>query len=164
MLFSFGDRGIEGIALYFVIYAVSNFVSKPITGRWTDKTGFYYPGIMSCLVAAASLVVIAFSYSLPAIIVAGVLVGIGMGTAMSVYQTMAVAIVARTSRGAAMSTFLFLFNIGIAAGAFLAGVLVEPVGYTGMYLVMAGCCLLGCIVFVCGGQKRIDRYHDLQQR
>ena len=147
-----------------MIYAVSNFVSKPITGRWTDKTGFYYPGIVSCVLAAASLAAIAFSYNLTMIIIAGVLVGLGMGTAMSVYQTMAVAIVAPTSRGAAMSTFLFLFNIGIALGAFLAGVLVEPIGYTGMFLVMSACSVLGGIVFVLGGRQRIDRYHDLQQR
>ncbi len=158
------DRGIEGMALYFVVNAVANVVFRPIIGRWTDKKGFYWPGIMACLAFAASLVVIAFAQGLPAILCAGVLVGLGTGTAMSTFQTMSVAIVAPTSRGAAMSTFLFLFNGGIAVGAFLAGMLLEPLGYTGMYLVMAAFGLLGCIVFVCGGRERIDRYHDLQQR
>ena len=158
------ERGIDGLALYFVVNAIANVVFRPIIGRWTDKFGFYWPGIMACLVFAASLVVIAFADALPAVVCAGVLVGLGTGTAMSAFQTMSVAIVAPTSRGAAMSTFLFLFNGGIAIGAFLAGWLLEPLGYTGMFLVMAVFGVLACIVFVCGGRERIDRYHTLQQR
>ena len=49
-------------------------------------------------------------------------------------------------------------------GAFLAGALVEPIGYDGMFLVFAALAVIGCIAFVAGGRKRIDRYHDLQQR
>ena len=158
------ERGIDGIALYFVVYAVTNVFARPLVGRWTDKKGFFYPGIMGCVTFAASLVVIAFAQSLFAVVVAGVLVGLGIGTVMSVFQTMSVAIVAPTSRGAATSTFLFLFNAGIALGAFIAGLLVEPIGYTGMYVAMAAFALVGCVVFMCGGKKRIDRYHDLQQR
>ena len=158
------DRGIEGMALYFVVNAVANVAFRPIIGRWTDKKDFYWPGIMACLVFAASLVVIAFAQGLPAVLFAGLLVGLGTGTAMSAFQTMSVAIVAPTSRGVAMSTFLFLFNGGIAIGAFLAGLVLEPLGYTGMFLVMAAFGLLACVVFVCGGRERIDSYHDLQQR
>ena len=158
------ERGIDGIALYFVVYAVTNVVSRPIIGRWTDTKGFFYPGILSCVGFAASLVVIAFAYSTIAIVIAGVLVGLGLGTAMGVFQTMSVAIVPPTSRGAAMSTFLFLFNGGIALGALIAGLLLEPIGYTGMFLVMAGFAVFGCIVFVLGGRERIDHYHTLQQK
>ena len=158
------DRGIAGIAVYFVVYAITNVASRPLIGRWTDSRGFFYPGIMSCVLFAASLAVIAFAHGLPAIVVAGILVGLGIGTAMSVFQTMSVAIVPPTSRGAATSTYLFLFNGGIAVGAFIAGVLVGPLGYTGMFLVMAALGLAGCVIFVCGGRERIDHYHTLQHR
>ena len=158
------DRGIAGIAVYFVVYAITNVASRPLIGRWTDSRGFFYPGIMSCVLFAASLAVIAFAHGLPAIVVAGILVGLGIGTAMSVFQTMSVAIVPPTSRGAATSTYLFLFNGGIAVGAFIAGVLVGPFGYTGMFLVMAALGLAGCVIFVCGGRERIDHYHTLQHR
>ena len=158
------ERGIEGIAVYFVAHAVTNVVTRPFVGRWTDRKGFFWPGLLSCVLFALSLAVIAFAQGLPAIVCAGILVGLGMGTAMGVFQTMSVAIVAPTSRGAAMSTFLFLFNGGIAVGAFIAGLLVGPVGYTGMFLAMAAFSLLGGILFVCGGRERIDRYHTLQHR
>ena len=158
------DRGIDGVALYFIAYAVTNVVTRPLVGHWADAKGFYYPGIMACVVTAISLTVIAFAQSLPAIILAGILVGLGIGTATSVFQTMSVATVPASSRGAATSTNLFLFNGGIAAGAFVAGLLLEPVGYTGMFLAMALSSLLGGTVFVCGGRARIDRYHDMQHQ
>ena len=158
------DRGIDGVALYFVIYAITTVVSRPIIGRWTDTKGFFVPGIAACLVSAASLVVIALAQGLPAIVIAGVLVGLGFGTAMSVLMTMAVAIVPPTSRGAATSTYLFLFNGGIAIGAFIAGLLVEYIGYTGMFVVMGVFSVIACIVFVSGGRARVDRYHVLQHK
>lgn len=158
------DRGIEGVAVFFVMHAITNVVSRPVVGRWADKRGFYYPGIMGCVTFAVALAVIACAQSLLAIVVAGVLVGLGIGTVMSVFQTMAVAIAAPTSRGAAMSTFLFLFNGGIALGAFIAGILVGSIGYLGMFLTMGALALAGCVVFMGGGRERIAHYHDLQQR
>ena len=158
------DRGIEGIAVYFIVYAVTSVVTRPLVGPWIDQKGFFAPGIVACVTLAASLVVVAFAQDMIAVVAAGLLVGLGVSISMSVFQTMAVAIAAPNSRGAAMSTFLFLFNGGIAVGAFLAGALVEPIGYDGMFLVFAALAVIGCIAFVAGGRKRIDRYHDLQQR
>ena len=57
--------------------------------------------------------------------------------------------------------WVYLVILGLA---FVAGLLVEPIGYTGMFLVMGAFSLVACVIFAGGGRARIDRYHDLQHR
>jgi len=52
---------------------------------------------------------------------------------------------ARGRRGASTG-----FDLGVAGGSFLGGLLVVPLGYGGMFLTTAGICLLGVAAFVVG--------------
>ncbi|MBP3867397.1 MAG: MFS transporter, partial [Eggerthellaceae bacterium] len=64
---------------------------------------------------------------------AGVLAGLGIGTAMSVFQTMAVAAVEPWRRGVATSTYMVAFDLGIAIGSLVGGTIAALYGYTVMY-------------------------------
>lgn len=156
------ERGIENLGVYFIVYSLVNVVTRPLVGRWVDRHGFYALGIFSSLCVAASIALIAFANSLALICLAGALVGFGMGTAMCVLNTMAVATAAPPSRGAATSTYLFFFNGGMAVGTFVGGILVDAIGYTGMFLAMAAMAVVACVAFIAGGKERIEGYHNRQ--
>ena len=68
---------------------------------------------------------------------AGVLGGLGIGTAMGTFQSMAVARVEPWRRGVATSTYFTTFDVGIAIGSLLGGILIDAIGFTAMYFVIA---------------------------
>jgi len=53
-------------------------------------------------------------------------------------------------RGAAVGVISTGFDLGVAGGSFLGGLLVAPLGYGGMLVTTAGICLLGVAAFVAG--------------
>ena len=156
------ERGISNVSIYFIVNAVTNIVTRPMVGRYVDRHGFWGVGIWSCICFSLSLVVIGFSDSLVMFGFAGFFVGIGLGWGMSVLQPMAVAIVPPQRRGVATSTYFFFFDIGIAIGSLLGGIVASYVGYAGMYFALAVFPLIGCLIFLLAGKKRIDIYHTKQ--
>lgn len=122
-------QGVEGIALYFIVYALVAIVSRPLIGKIVARRGFLWPGLLSIAGVVATLVVISFADSVALFCVAGVFAGLGLGTAMSTFQAMAVAAAPARRRGVATSTYMFGFDLGIALGSVVAGVLVGMLGY-----------------------------------
>jgi MFS family permease len=151
-------RGVDGISLYFVVYAIVMIITRPPIGKLIDKVGFFVPGILAMIGIAVGLVLISFASDTLAFCVAGVFSGLGIGTAMSTFQTMAVSAVPSPRRGVATSTYLFGFDAGISAGALVAGFFAGHIGYGGMFMSMAAFPSIGVIIFLIIGNKRIARY------
>ena len=147
--------GIENISLYFVVNAIVTLITRPGIGKLIDKHGYRIPGIASTLCAALTLVVIGFSHDTVTIAIAGALGGLGIGTAMSTFQAMAVAHVAPWRRGVATSTYMFGFDLGIAIGSLVAGALVAAFGYSTMYYIIALFPVAACALFVFAGEKHL---------
>lgn len=151
-------NGVANVSLYFIIYAVTTLVTRPFIGKFIDRHGFYVPGILATLTTVGTLVLIAYSHSLAMFCIAGVFAGLGLGTGMSVMQTMAVAAVEPQRRGVATSTFLFGFDAGIMAGSFIAGILASALGYKMTFVCIAAAPLIACIIILAIGRQRIQRY------
>ena len=145
--------GIENVSLYFVVNAIVTLVTRPGIGKLIDKHGYRIPGIASTLCTALTLVVVGFSHDTVTIAIAGALGGLGIGTAMSTFQAMAVASVAPWRRGVATSTYMFGFDLGIAIGSLVAGALVAAFGYSTMYYLIAIFPLAACALFAFAGKK-----------
>ena len=140
------NQGVAGVSSYFVVYAIVTFASRPVIGRMIDQHGFRIPSILATLCTAGTLALIGAATSLPMFVAAGVLGGLGIGTAMGTYQTMAVANVEPWRRGVATSTYMTLFDIGIAIGALVGGIVVDVAGYSVMYYVVAAFSLAACLI------------------
>ena len=130
-------QGVGGVSWYFVVYAVVSLASRPPIGMLIDRFGYRVPAILSALGTAATLVLIGLSSNAFMFAASGVLGGLGIGTAMSTFQAMAVASVEPWRRGVATATYMTAFDLGIAIGALLGGVLADLAGYTVMYLTIA---------------------------
>ena len=140
------EQGIDNVSLYFIVYAIVTMASRPAIGRIIDRYGFRIPGILSCLATVATMVLIGLSRDTLMLSCAGVLAGLGVGTAMSVFQTMAVAAVEPWRRGVATSTYFVAFDVGIAIGSLTGGLIAGVYGYTIMYMAVAVFPLIAAVI------------------
>ena len=141
-------QGVPEITWYFIVYAITTVISRPIIGRIIDRKGYRGPSVFSTLCTAVTLGLIGISSSLPMFCVAGVLAGLGIGGAMGTFQAMAVSTVPPQRRGVATSTYFVFFDLGIAIGSFVAGIIANIVGYTAMFEIIAVFPVLACVFFL----------------
>ena len=139
-------QGVSGVSAYFIVYAIVTLASRPFIGRLIDINGYRLPAILSTLCTAGTLALIGVSSNILMFAGAGVLGGLGIGTAMGTYQAMAVANVEPWRRGVATSTYMTAFDLGIAIGSLLGGFLADAHGYTIMYFCVALFPIAACIV------------------
>ncbi len=150
------SRGVDGIYWYFVVFAAVSIASRPLIGRVIDRKGFFLPAVLACVGVAATVATLAFARSVPVFCLGGVFAGLGVGTAMGTFQSMAVSRVEPQRRGMATATYMFGFDAGIGLGAAVAGVVAGWWGYQTMYLVMA-LFPLAALAAVCAlGPRRLD--------
>ena len=140
------EQGVDNVSVYFVVYAIVSLVSRPILGRLVDRYGYRIPSILACLGTMLTLVLIGLSRDALMFACSGVLAGVGVSTAMVVYQAMAVASVEPRRRGVATSTYFIGFDVGIAVGSLIGGFVAGAFGYTAMYLIVAAFPLAAGIV------------------
>lgn len=123
--------------LFFTVMAVFLLLTRLTAGRVTDRHGegiFVY----SCNFAMmAAVLLLGLVPGKATFFLAAVLAGFGFGGLEPALQSMAVAIAPPERRGAANSTFLCAYDIGIGLGGAVAGVLIDAVGYGHMYTIMA---------------------------
>ena len=139
-------QGVSGVSAYFIVYAIVSLASRPPIGMLIDRFGYRIPAILSTLCTACTLVLIGVSSNMVMFAGAGALAGLGIGTAMSTFQAMAVASVEPWRRGVATATYMTAFDLGIAIGSLLGGILADLVGYTVMYFVVAAFPIVATVV------------------
>ncbi len=130
------QQGLPNGGIYFVFIALSTLVSRIALGRFVDSHGerlLVYTGNVSCATAVLLLV---FCHNLPCYILSALCMGYSFGAIVPSLQTMAMHAVAPARRGAATSTFFVAFDLGVAIGGFLAGVLIKALGYNAMFLII----------------------------
>lgn len=131
-----GTLGIQGIGLFFTVYAAALFITKPLSGRLGDKVSLgliIYP----CLVSLIGMfVVVSFAGQLWPFLLAAVLYGIGYGGLQPVLQTWSIRSVAPEKRGVANSTFFIGMDLGVGIGSLVAGFVAENYGYPNMFRLM----------------------------
>ncbi|MCC8073924.1 MAG: MFS transporter [Clostridiales bacterium] len=139
--------------LYFTIMAVTLFLTRVLIGKVADQKGeaiFVYTCNVCMLVA---LLLIAIVPNNITFLISAALSGYAFGGIEPSLQAMAVNISTPQERGAANSTFLCAYDIGIGLGGGIAGVLIDAVGYNKMFTIIALANVLSVIVYVLWGRK-----------
>ncbi len=135
---------------YFLVMAALLLVSRLIIGRISERTGeapFVYVCCPLMTVALLMLSLVHMHGNL-VFLIAGGLSGISFGCMEPSLQAMAVSTATPDRRGAASSTFLCSFDIGIGVGAAIAGVLIDVVGFRYMYMIMSLTSLAALVVYL----------------
>jgi MFS family permease len=123
-------------SFFFVVYAVALIASRPFTGIWFDKYGdnfIIYPSIIlfTCGYLLLSLAQISI-----VLLLAGALIGIGVGTFQSSTQAIAVKKAPQHRISLATSTYFTFYDLGIGIGPFLLGFIIPFTGFRGLYALM----------------------------
>lgn len=136
---------IETASYFFLVFAAAMLISRPITGRLFDTMGPNIVIIPSILIFAAGLFVLSLASSAWLLLLAGALIGLGYGTLLPSFQTLAIQASPNRRSAYATATFFTLFDTGIAVGSFVLGIAVAYMGYANLYMALGGFVVL--IVF-----------------
>lgn len=154
------EQGIAGVSVYFTIYAVMLFAIRPLSGKLMDKYGMkstVFPGL---IVTALSMLMLANSHSLTAILVTSVLRAIGQGAAQPSLQAACLNYVGRERSGTATSTYYLGGDIGQGTAPMLGGVILTFItGVTGYRTVFTLCAVL-LLTSMCFFFVFVQRHYD----
>ena len=141
---------------YFTVMAVMILLTRVFLGKVTDRRGeavFVYSCNASML---AALLLIALIPDNATFLLSAALSGYGFGGLEPALQSMAVSVAPPERRGAANSTFLCAYDIGIGVGGGLAGVLIDTVGYNKMFLIISVAAVVSVIIYLGWGRHHVS--------
>lgn len=140
-------RNIEHIGLFFTVYAVSMILSRLFTGKVADRYGYSIVFLPSIAMTLVLFIILAFAYSLPAVLLAAVFYGIGFGTVQPIMNAMVVKLSPPERRGAANATYYATMDISFGTGAFVWGLVSQFAGFTAVFLGCAVCVILSVLAY-----------------
>ena len=151
-------------SLFFIIYSVCVFISRPITGRILDTKGDNIVMYPAFLLFAASFIVLGLVNHGFTLILASILAGLGYGNLQSSIQAIAVKKSPPHRAGLAASTYFIFNDLGIGIGPFLLGLFIPFIGYRNMYfasfLIVIACTF---VYYVIHGKRAVKLNHESQR-
>ena len=149
------ERGLNDAAsLYFLVYAVSMLVTRPLMGKRLDRHGENSVLYLTLVAAGLGLAVMALSFNAPVLLLSAVLMGFGTGSTQSTVQALVSTFSAKEDLGKANSTYFLCLDLGLGIGPMIIGAFLPVVGYTASFLILAGIALATCAYYhVVHGRK-----------
>ncbi|MHA6523257.1 MFS transporter [Tessaracoccus sp. G1721] len=135
---------------FFLVYSGVIAVSRLFVGRLHDVRGdnvIVYPALVSM---AAGMVVLALASSGIALLVAGGLLGLGMGTLQSSAHVIAVSVAPLHRVGLATSTLFIMMDLGVGLGPLALGPVIAQWGLPTMYLGLSALVVAAGVVYHLG--------------
>lgn len=134
-------------SVFFIVFAISMLLVRPWVGRLYDSKGpsaVIYP---SFVFFAIGLVIVSFLNNQWVMWLSAVFMGIGYGSVFPCLQTVAIQSVEKPRMGHAISTFFTLFDVGLAVGSVVMGVLIAWMGFQATYLFCAAMVIVTLVVY-----------------
>lgn len=150
--------------IYFICIAIATVLTRLLLGRAIDRYGearLVYSGNAAIIIGILLLV---FAHNAPCYILSALLLGYSFGAVQPSLQTMAMHAVAPERRGAANSTFFVAFDLGIALGGFLAGVLIKHFGYDIMFIAIAFSSVLSIGYYYVFGRNHVSSFNPSNRK
>jgi MFS family permease len=129
--------------VFFLVMALVVAVARGWAGLMSDRIGRAPVAAAGLVLVAASLATLAAGGGVMALVVAGVLYGIGFGAAQPALMAWAVDLVTPAERGKAMGTYYTTLELGIAAGAIGFGMVLSRSSFPVMFLGAGALALTG---------------------
>lgn len=161
-----GLLGVEGIGVYFTVYAVCLLATRPLFGRLADRWGAQRVLVPAAGCFALSYVIVSQATTLPGFLVAAVVAACGFGACSPLIQALAFSCVPAERNGSASNTTYLGLDLGSLIGPSLGGAVVELLcvagmsevrAYANMWLVMLAPIAIGLVVFLLA-RPRLARY------
>lgn len=146
----------EAAMYYFISFAISILVTRPLIGKLLDSRGPSYLIIPSLIIFALGLLVLGSASGMTQILFAGIILGIAYGAIFPSFQTITLKLSPIDKAGSATATFFLFYDSGFGLGAFALTVVASYFGYSKMYMLVSGLILLTLFLYY-------TLYHRKQQ-
>lgn len=140
---------------FFLIYAATLALSRPIAGKLSDRIGEVSVIVPALIITMAALLVLSFSTSLFGVLCSAVLYGVGFGSAQPALQALTLRMAPKERQGAANAFFSTATDLGIGLGAILLGVVSEYTSYSVLFGVSALSVFVALLLFAVYVKKSI---------
>ncbi len=141
------ELGLSSVSSYFfLVFAIVMIAFRPYLGRAFDEKGPSKVLIPSLFIFSIGLVLLGFTTTAFMLLLAAGFIGLGYGTLLPGFQTLSIQSTSSSRSGYAISTFYVFYDIGIAAGAYVWGLIVAHYSFGKMYF-SSGLLVLIIIVF-----------------
>lgn len=141
-------------SFFFIIYAVSTFVTRPFTGKIYDNYGenkVMYPVLISFMLG---LILLSATHTSLLLLISAIFIGIGYGTIIPSAQAIAIQQSPVEKIGLATSTFYMFADFGAGIGPFILGIMIPIMGYRNLYVTMAILIIISIVFyFILHGKK-----------
>ncbi len=141
------ETGVGSVGFFFTAYAAAAIALRIFLGWLPDRVGpkrVLFPALASL---AAGFFTLAFAQDAGDVAAAGVLCGLGHGFVFPILFGLVVGRAREVERGAAMSIFTALFDVGVLVGGPVLGLVIRLAGYPAMFVTAALIVCAGAVVF-----------------
>jgi predicted MFS family arabinose efflux permease len=155
------SHGVGNPGIYFAAIAITLIVSRGLGGKMLDVLDREKVILPSLVLQMASLLILAFSTTLPFFILSGVIWG--MGSAF-LFPSLIAYIIDRAAfaRAPAISTYMAFADLGAGLGSVIMGIILEATNYRIMFLSLAMTAFISCAYFYFAvPQRRVRSYANL---
>jgi MFS family permease len=142
------QKGIDGIALYFTIFAFSVMIVRTFAGKIYDIKGHKAIFIPSTILIVAAMLDLAFLQNQWMLFIGALLFGAGFGSVQPALQAWAVQEAPMNRKGMANATFFSFFDLGVGFGAIFFGVIATLYGYRDIYFASAFSVTISIIIYL----------------
>ena len=150
------ETGVGSVGMFFAAYSISAILLRLVGGRLPERIGYKRVLFPALVIAAGGLVLVANATMGWQLSVAGVMCGLGHGYAFPILSAMVIGRARASERGAAVSLFTALFDLGMLIGGPTLGLAIGFGGYSFMYAVAASV-LVGAILVFAIWDRRVDQ-------
>lgn len=157
----------EQIGLFFTVYAVCLFFSRPFCGSIADRYGIDKIVIPGMMMFALSFITVSLARSLPMFLLSGAMSAFGYGICQPYMQTLCMKLVSKERRGVAGNTNYIGVDTGYLVTPIIAGTIVtlvhrdggsEILGYVVMYRIMIIPIFIALVIFLLNRKKLLSTY------
>ena len=156
-MFEFGkEQGIAHISLFYLVFAASLTISRPLSGYLTDRLGINKVIIPVLVLFSFSLFVIGSSNTFWMAFVGAVMAAVGFGSSQPSFQTMCMQSEKALRQGVAGNTLYMGMDLGLFLGPYLGGLVYARSDYAVMFKtgVVPVVLAIICLIFVIPMHKR----------
>ncbi|MBU3105111.1 MFS transporter [Clostridium gasigenes] len=132
---------------FFLVYALTLTVTRPITGKISDKYGEDVIIIPALFILIVALLVLTFTKGIVGLVITAILYGIGFGSAQPALQVAIIRLAKPEKIGVANATFFTAFDLGIGLGSISLGFVSQLMGYQALFIVCAVSALISLVYF-----------------
>ncbi|MDM5155490.1 MFS transporter [Bacillus sp. DX1.1] len=156
------EIGLADVASYFfIVYALVVVLSRPFTGKIFDRFGenvLIYPSI---IIFTIGMFVLSQAQTSFWFLGSGMLIGLGYGTLIPSFQTIAVSAAPNHRRGSATATYFSFFDSGIGIGSFVLGIIAAQSSYHNMYFIAAIIVAFTLVIYygLHGRKQKFKKHH-----